>query len=118
MHEGLATRASKDKLLELHHLALLYGATNNAEARLTDLSDKVLTKFLLPFVAFIQKQIGVVFGILIHDRVWVNLESITDKFKEKDACQDFPEVHATLLQQAVLAFEEIGLLVDILVDLG
>ena len=98
LHEGLATRTSENKLLQLLYLGLLDSTSNNAEARWAALIDKVLTKLLLLFVIIVQHKIGVVLNIVSQGRFCINLESFGNELEEKDARQDFPEVHATLLQ--------------------
>ena len=48
----------------------------------------------------------------------INLQEVSNFLKEEDSGKDRAEVLAAPLQEVVLCLKELGLLVDILVDLG
>ena len=98
----------------------LNSASDNAQAGLA--YHDPFVELLLFLLAVSQEQLfvgnwsfHVRFGRL-HGGI-INIESLGDELEEEDARQDFTEVHAALLQQAVLSLEEVGLLVDVIVDL-
>jgi len=96
------------------NLVLLDCAANNAEARSLR-HEKIVTQILAPLVGIVE-----ISSLLIisESRNLIDLQEVSNFFEEEDSGEDRAEVIATLLQQVVLCLEELGLLVDILVNLG
>ena len=59
-----------------------------------------------------------VFLIIRESCILINLQEVSNFLKEEDSGKDRAEVLAAPLQEVVLCLKELGLLVDILVDLG
>ena len=59
-----------------------------------------------------------VFLIIRESCILINLQEVSNFLKEEDSGKDRAEVLAAPLQEVVLCLKELGLLMDILVDLG
>ena len=94
------------------HLRQLDRAPNDPQA---GIAHQVLAQLFLLLVAVLHQHVLVV--ATLNARFHVDVECLGDELEEEDASQDFAEVKATLLEQAVLRLEELSLLVDVLVDL-
>ena len=59
-----------------------------------------------------------VFLIIRESCILINLQEVSNFLKEEDSGKDRAEVLAAPLQEVVLCLKELGLLMDILIDLG
>ena len=78
-------------------------------------AEEVVTQLLASLFRVVEQS---VFLIIRESCILINLQEVSNFLKEEDSGKDRAEVLAAPLQEVVLCLKELGLLMDILVDLG
>ena len=78
-------------------------------------AEEVVTQLLASLFRVVEQS---VFLIIRESCNLINLQEVSNFLKEEDSGKDRAEVLAAPLQEVVLCLKELGLLMDILVDLG